>query len=184
MCPTGGSDETQAAKTLAVEYDSIDLGAIYRCSDATRVGIMLKNMIGFSFKKKYNRFALPYYATLSVSHKIGPTTLSFDSEYIFGKFGGYQKQSAKIWFLRGGLENRLTHYLSLRAGLIYPLMARSSTLGDLKAGIPWPRIGPCLGLGLVLNRFDIDIALYGDPAKSYVEQRPTLGATGTLTFKF
>ena len=184
MCPTGGSDETQALKTLAVEFDSIDLGAIYRCSDATRVGVMLKNMIGFSFKKKYNRFALPYYATLSVSHRFEATTLSLDSEYIFGEFGGYQKQSANIWFLRGGLENSLTPYLRLRAGLIYPLMARSSALGDLKAGIPWPRIGPCLGLGLVLNRFDIDLALYGDPAKSYVEQTPTLGATGTLTFKF
>ena len=107
-----------------------------------------------------------------------------DSEYIFGEFGGYQKQSANIWFLRGGLENRLTPYLHLRAGLIYPLMARSSALGDLKAGIPWPKIGPCLGLGLILNRFNLDLALYGDPAKSYIEQTPTLGATSTLTFKF
>jgi hypothetical protein len=184
MHPTGGSDETQAAKELSVEYDSIDLGAIYRYSNATRFGIMLKNMIGFSFKKKYDRFALPHYTTLSISHGIGSTTFSLDSEYIFGEFGGYQKQSANIWFLRGGLENRLTPYLHLRAGLIYPLMARSSALGDLKAGIPWPKIGPCLGLGLILNRFNLDLALYGDPAKSYIEQTPTLGATSTLTFKF
>ena len=56
--------------------------------------------------------------------------------------------------------------------------------GDLKEDIPWPGIAPSLGLGLVLKRFDIDLALHGDPARTYVEQSPHLGATGTLIFKF
>jgi hypothetical protein len=184
MCPTGGSDKAQPVRSLAVEYDTIDLGAVYRISKATRFGIMLKNIIGFSFKKKYNRFALPYYATLAISHRTGSTTLSLDNEYIFGEFGGYEKQSADIWFLKAGLEKHLNPNFQLRAGLIYPVMAKSSSLGDLKAGIPWPRIGPTLGIGLVLDRFDIDLALYGDPAKSYIEHKPYLGATGTLIFKF
>ena len=184
MCPTGGSDEAQSVRSLAVEYDTIDLGLLYRISKSTRLGIMLKNIIGFSFKTKYNQFALPYYATLAMSHRIGSTTLSLDSEYIFGEFGGYEKQSADIWFLRGGLEKHLNPNFRLRAGLIYPVTAKSSSLGDLKAGIPRPGIGPSLGLGLVLDRFDIDLALYGDPARSYIEHKPHLGATGTLIFKF
>jgi hypothetical protein len=184
MCPTGGSDRAQSVRNLTVEYNTIDLGVLYRISKSTRLGIMLKNITGFSFKKKYDAFALPYYATLAVSHRIGSTTLSLDSEYIFGEFGGYKKQSADIWFLRGGLETHISPYFRLRAGLIYPVMATSSSLGDLKSGIPRPGIGPSLGLGLVLDRFDIDLALYGDPAKSYIDQKPRLGATGTLIFKF
>ena len=56
--------------------------------------------------------------------------------------------------------------------------------GDLKEDIPWPGIAASLGLGLVLKRFDIDLALHGNPARTYVEQSPHLGATGTLIFKF
>lgn len=145
---------------------------------------MLKNAVGFSFKKEYSGFALPTYATLALSHTIGPTLLSFDSEYIFGNFGGYEKQSANIWFLRGGLEHRLNRYLRLRAGLVYPVIAETSSSGDLMKDIPWPGIGASLGMGLVLDRFDIDFAIYGDSAKSYIDQELKLGATGTLAYKF
>jgi len=145
---------------------------------------MFKNIVGFSFKDEYNEFALPIYATLAVAHAIGPTTLTLDSEYIYGQFGGYEKQTADIWFLRGGIEHRLNRRIHLRAGLAYPVIAKTSASGDLKDDIPWPGTGASLGLGWVLKRFNIDLALYGDPARSYVEQTLKLGATGTLTFKY
>jgi hypothetical protein len=104
MCPTGDSDEMESEPNQSVEYETIDLGAIYRVFDTTRLGFMFKNIIGFSFKDEYKEFAVPKYATL--------------------------------------------------------------------------------GLGLVLKRFNIDLALHGDPARTYVEQSPHLGATGTLIFKF
>jgi len=145
---------------------------------------MFKNLIGFSFKSEYSGFSAPKYATLALAHAIGQATLSLDSELIYGRFGGDSKQSATIWFLRGGVEYHLARYLRLRAGLVYPVIARTSAAGNLKEDIPWPGTGASLGMGLNLDRFDIDIAFYGDPAASYVEQSPRLGVTGTLTYKF
>ena len=104
MCPAGGSDGSPTGEDQSVSYETIDLGAIYRISDATRLGFMLKNIVGFSFKEKYRGFAVPKYATLALAHTAGPATFTLDSEYIFGSFGGYEKASADIWFLRGGIE--------------------------------------------------------------------------------
>ena len=184
MCPTGGSAAQSSERNLSVEYENIDLGAVYQVSDATRLGIMFKNIIGFSFNDEYRGFAVPKYATIALSHAKGPSTLSLDNEYIFGRFGGKEKQSADIWLLRGGIEQRVTQRIRLRTGLIYPIIAKTSATDDLKKDIPWPGAGISLGLGLILKRFNLDLALYGDPARSYVEQTPTLGATGTLTYKF
>ena len=144
---------------------------------------MFKNMIGFSFKDAYEDFALPKYATIALAHTSGPATFTLDSEYIFGQFGGYEKQSADIWFLRGGMEHRTHRTVRLRAGLVYPLIAKTAD-DDLKDDIPWPGIGASLGLGLTFKRFDIDLAFYGDPARSYVEQALKLGTTATMTCKF
>ena len=184
MCPTGGSDESTSEQNLTVAYETIDLGAIYRITDAIRFGVMFKNIAGFSYKEEYSGFSVPKYLTLALSHTSGPTTLALDSEYVFGEFGGYEKQSADIWLLRGGIEHRLTRPIRLRAGLIYPIVIETSAAGDLEEDIPWPGIGASLGLGLVLKQFDVDLALYGKPATSYIEQAPTLGAAGTLTFRF
>ncbi len=139
MCPTGGSDETPSEQNQSVKYETSDLGAIYRISDTTRLGVMFKNIFGFSFKDEYSEFAVPKYATLALSHTIGPATLTLDSEHIFGQFGGEEKQSANIWFLRGGIEHRSTQHIRLRTGLAYPVVAKSSATGDLKDDIPWQR---------------------------------------------
>ena len=184
MCPTGGSDADSTDPNQAVEYETIDLGAIYRISSQTRLGVMFKSVVGFSYKEEYNGFAPPKYATMALSHTIGPTTLALDGEYIFGEFGGYEKESASILFLRSGLEHQLNRPVRLRAGLVYPLVAETSVSGDIKDDIPPPGLVASLGVGLILKRFDIDLALYGDPARSYVEQTPKLAATVTLTYKY
>jgi hypothetical protein len=145
---------------------------------------MYKNIYGFSFKDEYEGFAAPQYVTLAVSHTIGPTTLALDSEYIFGEFGGYIKESADIWFLRGGIEYRIVPRAHLRAGLVYPVIAETTASGDLKNEIPSPGMGGSLGLGLIFQHVNIDLAVYGDQARSYVEQALKLGATATLTYKF
>ena len=182
MCRTGGSDGTD--RKIAVEYNSVDLGMLYRLSSTARIGLMLKNIFGFALKRKYDSFALPKCATLGVSIKKKKMTFSFDSEFIFGSFGGVGKKTAEIWFLRAGLENEISRLFRLRGGLVYPAIVRTSSLGNLKADIPWPKFSGSIGIGLELKRFNIDLALYGDPAKSYVEREPVLGATATLAYKF
>ena len=84
----------------------------------------------------------------------------------------------------GSLRKVIALALVASAILANTAIADSSATGDLKEDIPWPGAGASLGLGLVLKRLDIDLALYGDPARSYVEQSLNLGATGTLTYKF
>ena len=86
--------------------------------------------------------------------------------------------------MRGGIEHRIKRQILLRTGLIYTFIAKSSPNDDLKKEIPDPGIGASLGVGLVLKRFDIDLSLYGDPARSYIEQSTYLGATATLIYKF
>lgn len=184
MCPTGGSDEQSTEKNLSLENENIDLGAIYSVSESTRLGVMFKNVVDFSYNDKYSRFNLPKYATIGLSQTHGPTLLSLDNEYIFGRFGIDGEQSANIWLVRGGLEYRANQLIQLRTGLIYPVIAETSDTGDLKQDIPWPGIGGSLGLGLDLKRFNVDFALYSDLARSYVDQTPTLGATATLIYKF
>ena len=182
MCQTGGSDGSD--DILAVAYNSVDLGLLYRISSTIRIGLMLKSVFGFSLKRKYDSFAPPKSATLGVSIRKKKKTFSFDNEFIFGRFGGVKKQTAEIWLLRAGLEHEIGRLFRLRGGLVYPVIARTSSLGDLKADIPWPKVGGSIGIGLELKRFNIDLALYGNPTKSYVEQELVLGAMATLTYNF
>lgn len=110
--------------------------------------------------------------------------LSMDSEYIFGAFGGLEKKTANIWLLRAGLEKNIGYGLILRAGLLYPVVVRTSSLGDLTRDMPQPGIGGSLGIGAVFKRFNLDAAVYADPARSYVEQNPAFGGEITMTVKF
>lgn len=182
MCRAGGSDGADGK--IAVEYNTIDLGLYYRMSESIGLGLTAKNILGFSLKRKYDTFALPRYVTLGAAIRWNRRIFSLDHEFIFGRFGGLEKQTAEIWLLRAGLEQTVGRFFKLRAGLIYPVLAKTSSLGDLKSGLPWPKLGGSIGLGLALKRFNIDLALYGDIAKSYVTRGPVPGATGTLTYKF
>ena len=82
------------------------------------------------------------------------------------------------------MEKVLQKYLKLRAGLILPLIAHTSTIGNILNDIPFPKIGGSIGIGVEIARFVIDLAAYGDPGKSYVEHEPKVAFTGTVAFNF
>lgn len=145
---------------------------------------MLKNAYGFSVKDKYEAFTLPRYLTFGLARKVKEYTISFDSEYIFGKFSGLKEKNVEIWFLRAGLEKELTSWLMGRAGLVYPAIAKTSTLGNIKDDLPWPKIGGALGFGVKYHGYNLDVSIYGDAAKSYVEQKPTISEVVTITAAF
>ncbi len=145
---------------------------------------MLKNLYGFSFKDEYEVFTLPRYLTIGVSRKGSSSILTLDSEYIFGTFSGLEKKRVDIWFLRGGLEKKMAARLTGRMGLIYPVIAKTSTLGNVRDDMPWPKIGATIGAGLIFKKFLFDLSIYGDPAKSYVEQKPTLSSVISATIVF
>ena len=148
---------------------------------------MLKNIYGVSSKKEDDSFSLPRYATLGISLKKDGYTFSLDNEIIHGRYGGYggeEKKTAKFWLIRGGVEKEIEGILKLRLGLIFPVVAYTSTVGDMREDIPSPKIGGAVGIGAEFDRFNIDFAVYGDPAKSYVEQDRVLTSVVTIILKF
>jgi len=145
---------------------------------------MLKNIYGVSSKGEDDDFSLPRYVTVGISSKRGGSTFSLDSEIIHGRYGGEEKKRAKFWLLRAGVEKEIEVILKLRLGLIYPLVAYTSTVGDMREDIPSPKIGGAVGIGAEFDRFIIDFAVYGDPARSYVEQDRVVTSVGTIILKF
>lgn len=145
---------------------------------------MLKNAYGFSLKEVYDAFHLPRYLTIGISADRGGYGLSFDSEYVFGTFSGIERKEVEIWFLRAGLEKKIASWLIGRMGLVYPAIAKTSTLGNIRDDMPWPKLGGALGLGINYKRFLIDLGIYGDPAKSYVEQTPVVSSVVSITMEF
>jgi hypothetical protein len=145
---------------------------------------MVKNIYGTSANEGYERYSLPRYVTLGISSETGAYTFSLDSEVIFGRFGRDGNKTAQFWFLRGGLEMELGGIVKARAGLIYPVVAYSSTTGDMREDIPSPKIDATAGIGVELGRITIDFAVYGDPARSYVEQERVLSSVAAITIMF
>ena len=145
---------------------------------------MVKNIYGVSSNKDNDTLSLPRYATVGISLRKDGYTFSLDSEIVHGRYGGKEKKTAQFWLLRGGAEKKIGDVLSVRFGLIYPLAAYTSTTGDMRDDIPRPKIGGAAGIGLEFNRLTIDFAVYGDPARSYVEQDTALLSVATLIVKF
>jgi len=145
---------------------------------------MLKNIYGVSSNMEDDNFSLPRYATLGISSNKDGYTFSLDNEIIYGRYGAGEKKTAKFWLIRTGVEKEIEGTIELRLGLIYPVIAYTSTVGDMREDIPSPKIGGAVGIGAELYIFIIDFAVYGDPAKSYVEQERVVTSVGTITLKF
>jgi len=156
---------------------------LYRVRKGLHVGLTAKNVYGASPNKGYEHYALPRYVTLGLSSQLGTYTFALDSEVIFGRFGRNKDSAAQFWFVRTGLEKKLASGLNARLGLIYPVVAYTSTAGDMQEEIPSPKIGGAAGIGVEIGRISIDFTVYGDPAKSYAEQQRVLTAVGTITVK-
>ncbi len=125
-------------------------------------------------------FSLPTDATIGISNSFRNFIVSLDNEIIYGHYGGGSKR-AKFWFIRTGIEKPLDSRYTLRCGLIVPVVAETSTLGNMRDDLPWPKMGGTIGLGAIWNRFILDLAVFGDPARSYVDQTIRIRAAASLT---
>jgi hypothetical protein len=179
---TGSPDD--GSEKVELEYNTFDLGVLYNLTDRTNIGLMLRNIYGVSSKNEDDDFSLPRYATFGISSKKDGYTFSLDNEIIHGRYGSGEGKTAKFWLLRGGVEKETEGMLKVRLGLIYPVVAHTSTAGDMRKDVPSPKIGGAAGIGAEFDRFIIDFAVYGDPAKSYVEQRAVITSVSTIILKF
>lgn len=177
---------------VGIKYQTVDVGMLYRLSESVRVGAMIKNVFDIA-DSRYTRppdisesgsdFTLPTCLTFGISKTTAEWTLSLDNEFIFGEYGG-SGNDADFWLIRAGLEKRFRGRYCFRCGLIVPAIARTSSLGNLRDDIPWPKIGGSAGFGAAFGRFIFDFALFGDPARSYIEQEVKLKAAASLSMNF
>ena len=149
---------------------------------------MVKNIAdiyesGFSTDKsdETDNFSLPIFATFGYSTQYNDFLLSFDNELIYGHYGGTESNKATFWFIRAGVEKKYNELLTFRCGLTIPVKARTDTLGNIRNDLPWPKIGGAVGVSICFDRFKFDFSIYGDPARSYVDQEIRIKAVGSLT---
>jgi len=173
---------------LGIKYQTIDAGLLYRISPTHRIGLMVKNIIDIHESSnspdnipENSTFSLPLYTTLGYSIHYRGVLLSFDNELIYGHYGGTQSKKATFWFVRAGAEKKFNKWLTLRCGLTIPLLAKTDTLGNIRNDLPWPKMGGAVGAGLKYERFTFDFSVYGDPAKSYVNQSIRIKTVFSLT---
>ena len=129
-------------------------------------------------------FKLPSQITIGASGMFNGYLLSLDNEVIIGKYGGTNIKKARFWMARAGLEKKLFSRYFIRGGLIAPLIAWTSTLGNVQGDIPWPKVGGTIGGGVKLGRFTFDGALSGDHGRSYVEKAIYIKAVLSSTLSF
>lgn len=142
---------------------------------------MAKNFISFATREKYKTFSLPYYITAGISRDNGDYAISMESEYLFGNFGGLIEKDASIWLLRAGFEKLITNRTRARLGIIYPVIAKTSTIGNMRDDMPSPKAGGSIGLGINYRSFTLDVSIYGDPMESYVKQEIQIASVVSIT---
>lgn len=158
-----------------VGYETFDLGVLYQPSEKMRLGFMFKNV------KEPSK---PQYVTLGTALFKKGITYTIDSEYIFGTYGENEKRKCRFWFIRGGVEKDWKKNLKARMGIVIPLKAYTSTLGDLKKNIPSPGFGGALGIGYEDKDYKLDFALFGDIGRSYIKHKPVLSPTVSASYLF
>jgi len=157
-----------------VAYETMDFGAFYKLNKRRQFGLTLRNPL---------EDTKPKYLTLGTAWLRDDYRITLDIENIFGEYSNEMRKCSFI-MIRSGYERDLPNGLKVRGGIIYPLRARTSTLGDLKSRIPSPKIDATLGAGYTYKDYTLDFAVYGDPGKSYVTDDLKFGSVFTLRRDF
>lgn len=129
-------------------------------------------------------FTLPTYTTFGFSHHDRNWLFSLDNEFIYGRYGVSEDDRADFWLIRTGIDKRMNQWIHIRGGIIIPIIARTSSLGNIRNDLPDPKMGGTLGIGVAYQRITVDLAAYGDPARSYVEHKISVKGVGSITIRF
>lgn len=66
----------------------------------------------------------------------------------------------------------LANGIELRFGLTNPVIAETSTLGDIRSKLPNPKFTLSTGCGYNFKNITLDLAVFFNPAQSYVQRKP------------
>jgi hypothetical protein len=78
----------------------------------------------------------------------------------------------KFWFVRAGIEKKLQNQFIVRFGITNPVIAETSSLGNLRAKLPNPKFSASCGIGYEFKHLKLDAALSFNPGLSYVKHKP------------
>jgi hypothetical protein len=157
-----------------VAYDTMDFGLLYQDREDMRLGLSFRNPLEDS---------KPRYINLGAAWFRGRDTFTLDFERIFGNYSGSLRQ-VRFFMIRSGVERDLQNGWKVRGGLVIPLQAWTSTLGNIRDNLPSPGFGGSVGAGYTWNDTTLDFAVYGDPGKSYVQNKKKFASVFTLRQKF
>jgi hypothetical protein len=68
--------------------------------------------------------------------------------------------------------------------VIIPIIAETDSLGNIRDDLPGLKIGGALGIGVTFEKITFDAAVYGDPARGYVEQTIRIKGVVSLSIRF
>ena len=177
-------------RQVGLDYITLDAGLLWQATPDTTIGLMAKNLVdlhksGFvrttTEKIFQSRFSMPLIFTLAVAVTKDTWLFTCDQEIIRDHFGGLEKKTAEFWLVRAGIEKRLQDNTFLRAGLIIPVVARTSSLGNIRNDLPNPKFGATIGAGVNFRHFKFDLAITGNPGRSYIEQKIYLQAVASIS---
>jgi hypothetical protein len=157
-----------------VAYETMDFGALYKLNDNHQFAIALRNPL---------ERTKPKYLTIGAAWLKPNYRVTADIEHIFGEYSN-ELRKCNFIMLRAGYERDINRRFKARAGVIIPVRAKTSTLGDLRSKIPNPKIDATVGAGYTFKNYTLDLALYGDPGKSYVTDTLKFGSALTLKADF
>lgn len=174
------------------------MGFLYRLTDRTKLGLMIKNIAdirssgrGDPENTSRSDFTLPIYITAGYSTTADFPPIfgnhwlfSIDNEFIYGRYGSSAGNRARFWLLRGGVEKQIHPSVYLRGGVIIPVIAETDSLGNIRDDLPGLKIGGALGMGFTYRNITVDAAVYGDPARSYIEQTARIKGVASLSIRF
>jgi hypothetical protein len=126
---------------------------------------------------------MPCYLTLGFAYKRN-FNLYIDNELIIGNYGGKKLKYMEFWILRTGVEKTISNQFSLRFGITNPIIAKASSLGDIRSKLPFPKCNLSAGLGYKIQHFSIDLAIFLNPGLSYVQRKPVPALYLSGTFRY
>ncbi len=161
---------------LLIRYDTYDLGALIKFSDTVQMGLMYRNV---------QEPRLPKYFTVGFARRTKTVNFMVDGESIFGQYGEATLRKASFFTLRVGYEKKLNAKFTGRVGLLIPLKMWTSTLGNLIANLPPPKVGGSAGFGYTVNTHsDFDVASFIDPGRSIFQRKIVISLTASLRYRF
>lgn len=165
---------------VGVDYSTIDLGFSYKFNDYFHGSIVNKNILHFA-EKRYSdlenstfeedaAFSLPHYFNLGLAMEKA-INIYLDNEFIVGNYGGKKLKRMDLWIMQLGAEKQINNF-AFRLGITNPIIAKTSTLGDIRSKLPNPKFMVAAGCGFAYKRIKVDLAFFLNPGQSYVQRKP------------